>query len=124
MTMLETAKMFGQGFFNRATLAERLENEDPARALLAWIRTAVDAFLGDSGGPANAAEGWEVFSCWIKNYSDKHGFDRTRAADQLLQRISTHAEKSRCQCDPALPVTELRIVEPWIEEFFTTDGRA
>jgi hypothetical protein len=121
---LETAKAFGQGFFNRAALAEYLEDEDPAKALLAWIRTAVDTFMGDSGGPQNAVEGWDVFSGWIKKHRGQPDLDLTRAAEQVLRRIADLAETRLHQADRSRPVTELRIVEPWIDEFFAREASA
>ena len=42
---LETAKTFGPGLAGRAALGEYLKGVDPAKALLVWIRTAVDTFL-------------------------------------------------------------------------------
>ena len=119
MKVLATAKDFGQGFLARASLAERLKNEDPAKSLLAWMRTAVDNFLSDSGGPQNAVEGWDVFLGWIKKHREQHALDLTRPAEQVLQRIANHAERSLCQNDHSHSVTDLRVVEPWIDEFFT-----
>jgi hypothetical protein len=110
--------LFGQGFFNRAKLAEALEGEDPAKALLAYIRTAVDAFLADSGGPQNAVEGWEVFARWIKKHREQPDLDLTRPVEQVLQRIAVVAAENLRQNDRSEPVTELRVVEPWIDEFF------
>ena len=118
MKVLATAKDFGQGFLAHAALAERLKDEDPAKTLLAWMRTAVDNFLHDSGGPQNAVEGWDVFSGWIEKHREQHAFDPTRPAEQVLQRIASCAERGVCQNDCSRPVTELRVVEPWIDEFF------
>jgi hypothetical protein len=121
-TALETAKAFGQGFLSRAKLAERLKEEDPAKALLAWIGTAVDTFLADSGGPQNAIEGWDVFSDWIEKHREREqaNLDLARPAEQVLQRIADVAEERLRQNDRSQPVTELRLVEPWIDEFFFT----
>jgi hypothetical protein len=115
----EIAKTFGQGFLSRAKLAERLKEEDSAKALLAWLGTAVDTFLGDSGGPQNAIEGWDVFSSWIKKHREQPDLDLTQPAEQVLQRIAGIAEESLRQNDRTQPVTALRVVEPWIDEFFT-----
>ena len=121
MKTLETAKEFGQGFFSRAALAKYLEETDPAKALLAWIRTAVDTFLGDSGGPKNAIEGCDVFSAWIKKHRELPDLDLTRPAEQVLQRVAILAEENLRQNDRSRPITELRVVEPWIDEFFTRE---
>ena len=118
MKVLDKAKAFGQGFLARAALAEQLKDEDPAKSLLAWMRTAVDNFLSDSGGPQNAVEGWDVFSGWIEKHCEQHAFDPTRPAEQVLQRIASCAESGLCQNDRSRSVTDLRVVEPWIDEFF------
>lgn len=119
MTTFEKAKAFGQGFLARASLAEYLKDGDPAKVLLVWIRTAVDNFLDDPEGPQKAVEGWNVVSGWIKKHREQPDHDLTRPAEQVLQRITTHAEERLRQNDRSQSVTELRIVEPWIEAFFT-----
>jgi hypothetical protein len=118
---LDTVKRFGSGLSGRAALAEYLASEDPAMALLAYMRTAVDAFLTDSGGPQNAVEGWEVFARWIKQHDEHHGHDRHAAASLLLRHIAVHAEECLRQDDRSRPVTDLRVVEPWIDEVLGKD---
>jgi len=116
-------KSFGSRLFGRAALAEYLKGEDPAKALLAYMRTAVDAFLVDPGGPRNAVEGWEVFARWIKSHRETHDCDLIQPAELVLLHIAVHAEKCLYQRDLARPVTDLRVVEPWIDEFFAEDAR-
>lgn len=124
MNMLGTAKEFGQGFLARAKLAERFQNEDPAKALLAWIATAIDNFLADSAGPTNAVEGWNVFLGWIEKHRQQPDLDLTRAAEQLLLRITSLAKERLHENDRSRPVTDLRVVEPWIDAFFAREGIA
>ena len=115
---LEAVKSFGSGFSGRGALAEYLADEDPAKALLAYMRTAVDAFLADSGGPQNAFEGWEVFARWIQQHGKRHARDLKQPAEQVLQRVVVHAEQCLSRNDRERPVTDLRVVEPWIDTFF------
>jgi hypothetical protein len=105
------------GFWSRASLAEDLKDEDPARALLVWIRTAVDTFEGDSGGPQSAVEGWEVFARWIASHRERNTVDSTHPAEQLLQRIADAAATAITRHNRERPIDDLRVVEPWIDAY-------
>lgn len=113
-----TTKLFGPGFSGRVALAEHLKDEDPATALLAYMRTAVDAFLADSGGPENAIEGWQVFERWVTAHCEKQGreLDPAQPAELVLRRILACSRECLHQDDRSRPVTDLRVVEAWIDE--------
>jgi len=109
------------GFWSRANLAERLKDEDPAKALLVWMYTAVDTFEIDSGGPRNAVEGWEVFASWIVAYRERNTFDPTRPAEQLIQRIEAVAAAALARGNRERPIEDLRVVEPWIDAYLDAE---
>lgn len=109
-------------FWSRARLAEDLKDEDPAEALLVWIRTAVDTFEVDSGGPRNAVEGWRVFASWIAAHRERNAVDLTLPAEQLLQRIADAAAVALARDNCERSVDDLRVVESWIDAHL--DGRA
>jgi hypothetical protein len=109
------------GFWSRAKLAEDLKDEDPARALLVWIRTAVDTFEIDSGGPQNAMEGWEVFARWIAAHRESNTVDSSTPAEQLLQRIADAAATAIARYNRERPIDDLRVVEPWIDDYLNKE---
>jgi len=121
---LETAKTFGPGLAGRAALVEYLKGVDPAKALLVWIRTAVDTFLRDTGAVQNAVEGWDVFLGWVKGHRGRPDLNLESPAERVLQRITARAEEEIRQAALSRPVADLRVVEPWIDEFFTHESLA
>lgn len=112
------------GFWSRARLAENLKDADPAEALLVWIRLAVDTFEVDSGGPRNAVEGWDVFAGWIAAHRERHAVDSTHSAEQLLQRIADAAAAALARDNRERPISDLRVVEPWIDAYSAEKGQS
>lgn len=112
------------GFWSRARLAKDLKDTDPAEALLVWIRSAVDTFEVDSGGPRNAVEGWRVFASWIEAHRERHTVDPTCSAEQLLQRIADAAAAALARDNHERPISDLRVVEPWIDDYRDKKGQS